>query len=181
MSELYESMFIMDSTLPEEGVEETLEQVRTMVTEAGGEVESLNVLGRKQLAFEIAGHEEGLYALMYFRGKDVIPELKREMTLAPNIIRHLVVLANPNAVWPQGQPPRPKRPKPREEAEAEPTAEAAPEPPAKPEAEPEVAEGATVEQAAAEEEVAAQPAAEQAPAEEPGAEEEATEEKSEES
>lgn len=184
MSDLYESMFILDPTLTEEGVEEELERVRKAVSSGGGEVEALNVWGRRELAYEIGGHEEGIYALLYFRGAEAVPELKREMALAAGIIRHMVVAANEAAIWPLGEAaPAEEKAEPSEEAE--PAPEAAAEVAAAEEEAPEAP--AAAEQAPAEEPTPEEPSGEEeaaegeSPGEEASGEEEAAEEKPEES
>jgi small subunit ribosomal protein S6 len=116
-------MFILDASLAEDAQERALTHIREIVTGADGEVESLNLIGRRRLAYPIDRHTEGIYGLLYFRGAQAVDELKREMRLSSDIIRSMVFVANEDAIWPLGEPPRPVE---RAAAEGEGGAEAMP-------------------------------------------------------
>lgn len=157
---LYEAMYIVDSALDEaalEGIVSTLEQ---HLQNLGGELVATREFGRRRLAFEIDGHTAGTYMITYFKSfGDVVDEVKHEMHLIEGIVRGIVVVANPKAIF----DPQAKAAEPEAAAAAEaPAAEAA----AEPEAEaPETAPEAEAE-AAPEADAGEAPAADEAPAEE---------------
>jgi len=97
---LYEAMYIIDAGLEDEQVEAVVAQVNKVVENAGGEVVANEDFGRRRLAYQIKQHTEGLYKLLYFRGGGpVVDELKHEFQLNEAIIRGLVVIANPQAIY----------------------------------------------------------------------------------
>jgi ribosomal protein S6 len=154
---LYEAMYIIDAALEESGVEEIVTTLEELVRTQGGEVVATHEFGRRRLAYEIDGHTSGTYKITYFRSHGpVVDEFTHEMHLIDGIVRGMIVLANPKALF---------EPQKAEEAvEAEPAGEGA------------EAEEASAEEAAAEEAPAEEAATEEAPAEEAPAEEAPAEE-----
>ena len=174
LDNLYEAMIIVDASQSDEELAATIEQLKTVVARADGQVESAYPLFRRRLAYHIGKHTEGNYVMMYFRGARAVEELTREMHMSTAIVRAMVVVASPRALWLEGPPVPPSR-RPREEqppAEAEPAAQAEGEREAPREAEA-AAEGP--EPKAAEEPEPEETPAEEAPAEEEAAVEEAGE------
>src|SRR5215207_216197 len=57
----YEVMVILDPSLEERTIEPSLTKYLNVVTKDGGTVDSLEVWGRRRLAYEIAKHHEGIY------------------------------------------------------------------------------------------------------------------------
>ncbi|MEN6544723.1 MAG: 30S ribosomal protein S6 [Armatimonadia bacterium] len=155
---LYEAMYILDSALDAEAAQGIIGTLEGHITSNGGEVVATREFGRRRLAFEIDKHTNGTYMITYFRSfGDLVAELNHEMLLLDGLVRGIVVVANPKAIF----EPKKEAPPVVEEAPAEaPAAEEAP-------AEEAAAEEAPVAEEAAPEE----PAAEEAPAEEPAAEE----------
>src|SRR5687767_8574007 len=60
----YEVMVILDPSLEERTIEPSLTKYLNVVTKDGGTVDSLEVWGRRRLAYEIAKHHEGIYAVI---------------------------------------------------------------------------------------------------------------------
>ena len=60
----YELMVILDPSLEERTVEPSLQKYLKIVTSDGGTVDSLEVWGRRRLAYEIDKHLEGIYAVV---------------------------------------------------------------------------------------------------------------------
>ncbi len=184
MENLYEAMIIVDPAQSDAELDGTIEQIKSLITRADGQVESAYPLFRRRLAYQIGPHTEGTYVLVYFRGAAAVDELKRELQMSSAVLRILIVCANEEALWLEG-PPKPPAEAEREEAAAaakapaaeaevapEPTAEAeaAPEPTVEAEAAPEEPAEAEATEPAASETVAeapadAEPPAESAPAE----------------
>ncbi|NLO73478.1 MAG: 30S ribosomal protein S6 [candidate division WS1 bacterium] len=153
---LYEAMYILDVALSEEQAAEVSKTLAEAVAAAGGEIVSDELFGRRRLAFPINGHTEGVYRLLYFHGVgSLVPEVKHQFTLIEGIVRGMVVVADPKALFPS--------PAERERAaaaEAAAEAEAATAPESEPTAAP-VAEAAEAEtETAPAIEEAAQPEAE---------------------
>jgi small subunit ribosomal protein S6 len=168
---LYEAMYIIDSALDETAVQGIISTLEQHVQAQGGELVATREFGRRRLAFEIDGHTSGTYMITYFKSHgDVVDEVKHEMHLIEGIVRGIVVVANPKAIF-DPQAPAETAPAEAAPAEAEAPAPAEPvaavEPAPEPEAAPEPAPEAEA-PAEAEAEPAPEPEAEAeaAPAEE---------------
>jgi small subunit ribosomal protein S6 len=88
----YEVMVILDPSLEERTIQPSLEKYLTVVTKDGGSVDSLEVWGRRRLAYEIAKHHEGIYAVVNLTAEpDTVKELDRQLTLNESILRTKVI------------------------------------------------------------------------------------------
>ena len=73
---LYEGMFIVSASLSEDARNKALERIQSEITERGGKVHNVIEFGRRRLAYEISGHKEGYYYILYF---EVLPSAITEM------------------------------------------------------------------------------------------------------
>ncbi len=138
---LYEATYILAADLEEEEIEQITGHLQETVEQAGAEFVADNLLGRRQLAYEINNHSAGIYRVMYFKGNgEAVRELKDELRMTESIIRGIVVVANPDAIF---QPTTPEEH--AAELEEEQTASEAEEPEAVQEAEEAVAEESVAE------------------------------------
>jgi small subunit ribosomal protein S6 len=88
----YEVMFILPPELEEEAATTATERVRSYVTGAGGTVHSIDVWGRRRLAYPIERHGEGVYHLAKFTLEpEHAIELDRNLRLNEQVLRHLIV------------------------------------------------------------------------------------------
>jgi small subunit ribosomal protein S6 len=88
----YELAFIIRSTVAAEGVTNVVEQVSQFVKSGNGEVTSVNVWGRRTLAYPIEKHREGTYVLCQVKlPPAALDELERNLKLSEEIIRYLLV------------------------------------------------------------------------------------------
>lgn len=170
---LYEAMYILDSALDAEAAQGIISTLEGFIRSNGGELVATREFGRRRLAFEIDNHTNGTYMITYFRSfGDLVAEINHEMRLIDGIIRGIVVVANPKAIF------EPKKEAPAEEVpvQAEATGQVAAAPAEEPaeEAVEEAAEEPVAEEAPAEEPAEVAPA-EEAPAEEAEAPAEAEE------
>ncbi|NGX42731.1 MAG: 30S ribosomal protein S6 [Chlamydiae bacterium] len=89
---LYEGMYIISATLSDDARQKAIDKIRSGITEHGGEILKLHDSGRKRMAYEIAGHREGYYYLLYFNAKPAaISELWHEYHLNEDLIRFLTL------------------------------------------------------------------------------------------
>lgn len=88
----YELAFIIRPTIDDEGVTSVVEKVSTMVKTIDGEVTSVNVWGRRALAYPIDNHREGIYVLLQANMPPAaLIELERNLKLSEDIIRYMLV------------------------------------------------------------------------------------------
>lgn len=88
----YELMVILDPNLEERTVPASLDQFLNVVRTDGGDIESVDVWGRRRLAYEINKNVEGIYAVVEFSAKpDTVKELGRQLSLNESVIRTKVV------------------------------------------------------------------------------------------
>ena len=89
---LYEGMYIISATLSEEARKKALEKITNGITERGGEIVKIHDQGRKRMAYEIAGHREGHYFIIYYNAKPAtVAELWKEYHLNEDLIRFLTL------------------------------------------------------------------------------------------
>lgn len=95
---LYEAMYILDTELADNEVEEQVEQIENVVTEAGGEVVATRDFRTRRLAYEIDEHTHGTYKLLYFHGSgEVVTALNTDLNMRTSVIRGRTYVANPEA------------------------------------------------------------------------------------
>jgi small subunit ribosomal protein S6 len=84
----YEMMIILDPSLEERTVQPSLEQFLTVVTNAGGVVDKVDVWGRRRLSYEIAKKSEGIYTVINLTAEPgTVKELDRQLNLNEAILR----------------------------------------------------------------------------------------------
>src|SRR5688500_3517613 len=88
----YEVMVILDPSLEERTVEPSLDKYLNVVRKDGGSVESVDVWGRRRLAFEIRKNAEGIYAVIALNAEPAtVKELDRQLTLNESVLRTKVM------------------------------------------------------------------------------------------
>ena len=88
----YEVMVILDPTLEERTVEPSLDKYLNVVRKDGGSVESVDVWGRRRLAYEIRKNAEGIYAVIALNAEpDTVKELDRQLGLNESVLRTKVM------------------------------------------------------------------------------------------
>ena len=98
LSRHYEVMVILDPTLDERTVQPTLEQFLKVITSSGGSVENVDIWGRRRLAYEIAKHAEGIYAVLDLNSTpEAVKELDRQLSLQETVLRTKVMRREPKA------------------------------------------------------------------------------------
>lgn len=89
---LYEGMYIISATLSDDARHKALEKIQAGITSRGGEIKKIHDRGRQRLAYEINGHREGHYYLIYFTvPTSAINELWREYHLNEDLIRFVTL------------------------------------------------------------------------------------------
>lgn len=88
----YETMYILQSQLEEEKIEELIEKFKSIVEREGGEVSNLDKWGKKKLAYEVKKQKEGFYVLMnYTAPPKACEELERSFRITDGVLRYLIV------------------------------------------------------------------------------------------
>lgn len=87
-------MVILDPELDERTVQPSLDQFLTVIREDGGTVDSLDIWGKRRLAYEIQKKSEGIYAVVNFTATPAATaELDRQLRLNEAVMRTKVLRA----------------------------------------------------------------------------------------
>jgi small subunit ribosomal protein S6 len=88
----YELMVILDPNLEERTVQPSLDTYLNVVRNDGGSVDSVDVWGRRRLAYEIDKNAEGIYAVVTLQAEPAtVKELDRQLTLNESVLRTKVL------------------------------------------------------------------------------------------
>ena len=88
----YELMVILDPSTDERTVAPSLDKYLNVVRNDGGTVESVDVWGKRRLAYEVKKNAEGIYALVNLTAEPAtVKELDRQLTLNESILRTKVI------------------------------------------------------------------------------------------
>ncbi len=89
---IYEVVFIIN---PEAGDDEVMrlnEGVQKIITSQGGSITKTEIIGRRQLAYEINHKKDGTYVLLEVEGSGAeIAELERRMRVNDQILRYMTI------------------------------------------------------------------------------------------
>lgn len=95
----YEITYILKPSLDEAEVEARSAAFSAVVTNNGGTIGSIEKLGKKRLAYEIADLREGSYVVMIFQSDAAAAkELERQMKLQEDVLRSLLVQLDKKAL-----------------------------------------------------------------------------------
>ena len=87
----YETLFIVDLTLGEEGVQAIVEKFKTLI-EQNGEISNVAEWGKRRLAYPINKENEGIYTLINFTSEADFPaELDRVYKITDGVLRSMIV------------------------------------------------------------------------------------------
>ena len=87
----YETIFIIDGTLDEEGVKKLQDKFVDLIA-ANGTVETVDEWGKRRLAYEIKDRTEGFYVLVDFKADAEFPkELDRKYKITEGILRTIII------------------------------------------------------------------------------------------
>ena len=88
----YEVMVILDPSLEERTVGPSLDKYLNVIRKDGGSVESVDIWGRRRMAYEIKKNQEGIYAVVNPTAEPAsVKELDRQLTLNESILRTKVI------------------------------------------------------------------------------------------
>ena len=88
----YELMVILDPDIEERTVAPALDQFLNVVKTDGGNVEKIDIWGRRRLSFEIAKKSEGIYAVVDLQAEPAtVKELDRQLNLNEAVLRTKVI------------------------------------------------------------------------------------------
>lgn len=95
MKNMYEAMIIFPKALEEDALEKAINNVKTELEKAGGEVDSVTRLGRRSFARMMHKQDAGHYAVIEFaiEGSEIGP-LQKRFKLNDDVLRVQIVCAN---------------------------------------------------------------------------------------
>ena len=84
----YELMVILDPELDDRTVAPQLDKFLTVVTKDKGSVDTIDIWGRRRLAYDIKKKAEGIYAVVNFPSEPATAkELDRQLGLNESVLR----------------------------------------------------------------------------------------------
>ena len=87
----YETIFVVDLTLGEDGVKGMVEKFTSLIA-SNGEVTEVNEWGKRRLAYPINDMNEGYYVLVNFCAPAEFPaELERIFGITEGIMRSIII------------------------------------------------------------------------------------------
>jgi small subunit ribosomal protein S6 len=90
----YELMVILDPEIDERTVAPSLDKFLNVIRNDGGTIDSVDIWGRRRLAYEINKKTEGIYAVVQLTANpDATVELDRQLKLSEAVMRTKVLRA----------------------------------------------------------------------------------------
>ena len=92
MNRTYELMFIVRPDMVEEEQDKLISTLETAVTSSGGNVKSVEKMGKRRLAYMVRRFHDGIYVLLTVEGGGgLIHELERRLRVTEPVIKFITV------------------------------------------------------------------------------------------
>ncbi|HEY1204553.1 MAG: 30S ribosomal protein S6 [Bryobacteraceae bacterium] len=89
---IYEELFIVRPDATEEEIEPFIEQVKAIITSAGGTVDKTEKWGIRKLAYRVAKRDEGYYVLLQVTSDpDAVKEMERRLRVSDLVLKFITV------------------------------------------------------------------------------------------
>ncbi|MBC8166636.1 MAG: 30S ribosomal protein S6 [Bryobacteraceae bacterium] len=100
MNRIYEELFILRPDIPEEEITPVIEQLRGIITQAGGTVDKEERWGIRKLAYRIEKKSEGFYVLLQFTSPaSTVKEVERRLRVNDAVLKYLTVRIDEKLKW----------------------------------------------------------------------------------
>ena len=94
----YEIMFIVNPNATEDEIDKINAQVEGIVTSGGGQIQKIEKMGKRRLAYEVDKFREGSYVLFAIGANgDIIKECERRLRVMDPIIKYITVRTDEEA------------------------------------------------------------------------------------
>ncbi|WP_066195398.1 MULTISPECIES: 30S ribosomal protein S6 [Gracilibacillus] len=88
----YEIMYIIRPDIEEEAQTALIERFNGILSNNGAEIEKVEEVGKKRLAYEIEDYRDGYYVIINFAGDQAaINEFNRQANFSDDIIRYMAI------------------------------------------------------------------------------------------
>ena len=88
----YEIMYIIRPDMEEEAQTTLMERFNKILTDNGAEIEKVDEMGKRRLAYEINDYRDGYYVVINFKGDaNAVNEFDRQAKFSDDIIRHMAI------------------------------------------------------------------------------------------
>jgi len=88
----YEELFIVRADTPEEALDPLIDQLKHVITNAGGTIEKVDKWGVRRLAYRVEKQNEGQYILIVFNAQaDTVKELERRLRVSDMVMKFITV------------------------------------------------------------------------------------------
>src|SRR5580693_2417756 len=89
---VYEELFIVKPETAEEEVDGFVDQLKTLITGAKGNIDKVDNWGVRKLAYRVSKYAEGRYILIQFSSSpDAVKEVERRMRVTDMVIKFITV------------------------------------------------------------------------------------------
>ncbi|MBV6432384.1 MAG: 30S ribosomal protein S6 [Bryobacteraceae bacterium] len=97
---IYEELYILKPDTAEEDIEASVEQIRQIVTTAGGTIDKVDKWGIRKLAYRVGKQSEGYYVLVQFSSTpETVRELERRLRVSDIVLKYLTVRIDEKLKW----------------------------------------------------------------------------------
>ena len=88
----YEAAVVLKPHFEEEPAKAEFEKVQALITRFGGNVEKVDIWGKRRLAYEIQKIREGIYCFITFTAEPDAPaEIESRLRIMEDVLRYLIV------------------------------------------------------------------------------------------
>jgi small subunit ribosomal protein S6 len=88
----YEIMFIVNPNATEDEIDKINGQLEGVITAAGGEIQKIEKMGKRKLAYDVDKFREGSYVLFVIGANgDIIKECERRLRVMDAVIKYITV------------------------------------------------------------------------------------------
>lgn len=95
----YESVVIINASLEDEQIQETISNIKESITTNGGEISAIDDWGRKRLAYNINKSKTGYYLISRFIALPaMVANFERTLKLDETVVRYMTIVLDKKAL-----------------------------------------------------------------------------------
>lgn len=91
---IYELIYILKPTLPDEETDALVEQFTKIITDGGGKIDKVDRWGKRRLAYQVQSADEGYYVLVQYsleKNHEFSKEVERRLGVSDAVIKYMTI------------------------------------------------------------------------------------------